>query len=228
MPQGTLGPAVYETKKSPYTYQQEQYQPQTKAEEKQIVAAAKDAVPKSEDTDGWSKNDWLQFGLAMMAGQSPHALSNIGAAGLSVLSARKEREKEERAIASKMMDKTDMTKVVDRLMKDDPSLSYRDAYEIFQAGKTNAELIARGLTAKEQDSATTRAAKLTAAKAKLDEQYPSFLRNTSTPDGKKRAAEYAAKLAEIEKEFPPLPGGVVAPAATAALPLKVLNKQPSN
>ena len=89
-----------------------------------------------------------------MAGESPHALQNVGKAGLSVLAGRKEREKEERAAASKMMDKTDMTKVIDRLMKDNPSLSYRDAYEIFQAGRTNAELIARGLDAKEQDSGT--------------------------------------------------------------------------
>ena len=142
-----VSPAVDDrTERDPANYKPE--------EKKQIIEAAKDAVPPNKDTDGWSKNDWLQFGLALMAGESPHALQNVGKAGLSVLAGRKEREKEERAAASKMMDKTDMTKVIDRLMKDNPSLSYRDAYEIFQAGRTNAELIARGLDAKEQDSGT--------------------------------------------------------------------------
>jgi hypothetical protein len=202
----------------------------TKKDQKEIIAETKDAVPASAKTKGFTNDDWLQFGLALMAGQSPYALQNVGAAGLSAVAGKKEREKEERAIASKMMDKTDMTKVIDRLMRDDPSLSYRDAYEIFQQGKTNADLIARGLDIKGQSAGTDRASKIAQRKADLDKVYPPILRNSDSPTGKKMAADYAAAIAALEKEFPVVPGQA-APATTiapAALPLKVLNKQPSN
>jgi hypothetical protein len=202
----------------------------TKKDQKEIIADAKDAVPSSAKTKGFTNDDWLQFGLALMAGQSPYALQNVGTAGLSAVAGKKEREKEERAMLSKMMDKTDMTKVIDRLMRDDPSLSYRDAYEIFQQGKTNADLIARGLDIKGQSAGTDRASKIAQRKADLDKVYPPILRNSDSPTGKKMAADYAAAVAAIEKEFPAIPGAA-APATTiapAALPLKVLNKQPSN
>lgn len=149
MPQGSLGPAVYETQKSPYTYQEEQYQPQNKTEEKQIVAAAKEFLPKSEDTDGWSKNDWLQFGLAMMAGQSPYALSNIGAAGLSVLAAKAEKQREQNKLD---LYKTvheqkpgEKMQVIAKLMEENPKLSFAEAleqYTYLTGGATREDIAA--------------------------------------------------------------------------------------
>lgn len=108
------------TKRDPANYRPE--------EKKQIVDAAKDAVPKSEDTDGWSKNDWLQFGLAMMAGQSPYALSNIGAAGLGVIASKAEKEKQKNTLANyKAVHGASAVQIAERLMADDPSLSFEDA-----------------------------------------------------------------------------------------------------
>jgi hypothetical protein len=201
----------------------------SKKDKKSIIDDAKDTVPASAKTKGFNDDDWLQFGLALMAGKSQYALENIGQAGLSTLASKKEREKEERAIASKMMDKTDMTKVIERLMKDDPSLSYRDAYEIFQAGKTNAELIARGLGVKEQSADTTSNEKYQKAVSELEKSIVGITGRSPTATPAQKQA-YIDALAKIPK--PILSSGQqVAPAATiapAALPLKVLNVQPRN
>ena len=202
----------------------------SKKEKKEVIELAKENAPAK--TKGFNNDDWLQFGLALMAGTSRYALQNVGTAGMSALAGKKEREKEERAIMSKMMDKTDMTKVIDRLMKDDPTLTYREAYEIFQQGKTNADLIARGLDIKGGAAQTDRATKLATRKAELDKQYPSFIRNSDSPIGKKMAAEYATEIAKLEKEFPPIAGGVVAPAAPVAgtMPLpgaKIVGSRPA-
>jgi hypothetical protein len=117
-------PAVDDrTKRDPANYKPE--------EKKQIVAAAKDAVPKTEDTDGWSKNDWLQFGLSLMAGQSPYALSNIGAAGLAVISAKAEKAKEQNKLdlyKSVNADKPGQSiQIAERLMAADPKLTFEQA-----------------------------------------------------------------------------------------------------
>jgi hypothetical protein len=66
----------------------------------------------------------------------------------------------------------------------------------------------------------------------LDKQYPSFIRNSDSPIGKKMAAEYAIEIAKLEKEFPPIAGGVVAPAAPVAgtMPLpgaKIVGSRPA-
>ena len=99
--------------------------------DKQIVAAAKEALPKTEDTDGWSKNDWLQFGLSLMAGQSPYALSNIGAAGLAVISAKAEKAKEQNKLdlyKSVNADKPGQSiQIAERLMAADPKLTFEQA-----------------------------------------------------------------------------------------------------
>jgi hypothetical protein len=99
--------------------------------DKQIVSAAKEALPKSEDTDGWSKNDWLQFGLALMAGQSPYALSNIGAAGLAVISAKAEKAKEQNKLdlyKSVNAEKPGQSiQIAERLMAADPKLTFEQA-----------------------------------------------------------------------------------------------------
>jgi hypothetical protein len=128
----------------------------TKKDKKEIVDEAKDAVPASAKTKGFTNDDWLQFGLALMAGKSQYAFENIGNAGLSAVAGKKEREKEERAIASKMMDKTDMTKVIERLRMEDPKLSYRDAYDIYSAGRTALEARNRGVDVREQEALTNR------------------------------------------------------------------------
>ena len=202
----------------------------SKKEKKEVIDLAKENAPAK--TKGFNNDDWLQFGLALMAGTSRYALQNVGTAGMSALAGKKEREKEERAIAAKVLDKTDMTKVIDRLMKDDPKLTYREAYEIFQQGKTNADLIARGLDIKGGAAQTDRATKLATRKAELDKQYPSFIRNSDSPIGKKMAAEYATEIAKLEKEFPPIAGGTVAPAAPVAgtMPLpgaKIVGSRPA-
>lgn len=99
--------------------------------DKQIVSAAKEALPKTEDTDGWSKNDWLQFGLSLMAGQSPYALSNIGAAGLAVISAKAEKAKEQNKLdlyKSVNADKPGQSiQIAERLMAADPKLTFEQA-----------------------------------------------------------------------------------------------------
>jgi len=202
----------------------------SKTEKKDVIALAKENAPDSARTKGFNNDDWLQFGLSLMAGTSRYALQNVGTAGMAALAGKKEREKEERAIAAKVLDKTDMTKVIDRLMKDDPKLSYREAYEIFQQGKTNADLIARGLEIKGGAAQTDRATKIATRKAELDKLYPSFLRNSDSPTGKKMAAEYAAQIAALEKEYPPIAGGTVpaAPAATMPLPgAKIVGSRPA-
>lgn len=202
----------------------------TKKDEKEIIAEAKAFSPELKSR-GFTNDDWLQFGLALMAGKSQYAFENIGNAGLSAVAGKKEREKEERAVLSKMMDKTDMTKVIERLMRDDPKLSYRQAYEIFQQGKTNADLIARGLEIKGESAGTDRAAKIAQGMAKLDESYPPILRNSNSPTGKKMAADYAAAVAALQSQYPAGPNNTtVAPAASTmpALPgAKIVGSRPA-
>jgi hypothetical protein len=128
----------------------------TKKDQKEIIDDAKDAVPPSAKTKGFTNDDWLQFGLALMAGKSQYAFENIGNAGLSAVAGKKEREKEERAMLSKMMDKTDMTKVIERLRMEDPKLSYRDAYDIYSAGRTALEAKNRGIDVRQDEALTNR------------------------------------------------------------------------
>lgn len=42
---------------------------------------------------GINKDDWLQFGLGLMAGRSPNFMSNVGTAGLEALKAKQEQQK---------------------------------------------------------------------------------------------------------------------------------------
>jgi len=67
----------------------------TKKEEAAVIDLAKKAAPEGKK-QGFTAEDWIQLGLGLMAGQSPHALQNLGAAGLGVLKARQEARKEER------------------------------------------------------------------------------------------------------------------------------------
>ena len=66
------------------------------AQKKPIIDAAKATVPPEERrATGFTGEDWLNMGLAMMAGESPYAMQNIGKAGVATLAARQTREKAE-------------------------------------------------------------------------------------------------------------------------------------
>lgn len=186
----------------------------TKKDQKEIIDDAKDAVPPSKKTKGFNDDDWLQFGLALMAGKSQYAFENIGNAGLSAVAGKKEREKEERAMLSKMMDKTDMTKVIDRLMKDDPELSYKDAYEIFRQGQTNSDLIARGLATKEQIADNLANEKYQKAVTDLEKSVVGITGRSPTATPAQKQA-YMDALAKIPKPVLSTgPATTVAPAAS--------------
>jgi hypothetical protein len=196
----------------------------SKKEKKEVIDLAKENAPAK--TKGFTNDDWLQFGLSLMAGTSRYALQNVGTAGMAALAGKKEREKEERAIAAKVLDKTDMTKVIDRLMKDDPKLSYRDAYEVYQSGKTNAELLARGLDIKGQD-AISRAVKVyQQAKEAIDSSIIGITGRSATATPAQKQA-YADALAALGKN--PAETVAAAPAA-ATMPLpgaKIVGSRPA-
>jgi len=202
----------------------------SKKEKDSVIALAKENAPAK--TKGFTNDDWLQFGLSLMAGTSRYALQNVGTAGMAALAGKKEREKEERAIMSKMMDKTDMTKVIERLMKEDPKLTYKEAYQIFQDGRTAALQRERDLGIKQQGTDIDRATAIAKGMAKLDETYPPVIRSSDSPYGKKMAADYAAAVAALQSQFPPITGGTVAPAAPVAgtMPLpgaKIVGSRPA-
>jgi hypothetical protein len=148
---------------------------------KQIVAAAKEALPKSEDTDGWSKNDWLQFGLAMMAGQSPFALSNVGAAGLAVISAKAEKAREQNKLdiyKSVHGEKPGQSiQIAERLMAADPNLSFEDA--LARATELTGGATKEALAATRANAvAATNLKNFEAAKEKLDARYSIYMNGT--------------------------------------------------
>jgi len=96
-----------------------------------IANAAKDAVPKTEDNSSWSKDDWVQFGLALLAGKSSNALTNVGEAGLSMIASKQARELKNRELdlyKQVHMEKPgEREKAVQKLMDADPSLTYEQA-----------------------------------------------------------------------------------------------------
>lgn len=59
------------------------------------VAVAEKALPP-ERRKGMDWEDLMMFGFALMAGQSPYALQNVGAAGIAALKGKREREQAER------------------------------------------------------------------------------------------------------------------------------------
>jgi len=170
--------------------------------DKQIVKAAKEALPKSEDTDGWSKNDWLQFGLAMMAGQSPHALSNIGQAGLSVLAAKQAKQLEKDKLENYKLiygGKQEREVAIKQLMDEDPSLSYSKALakytELIEPPSRMAGVDTRG---EKIDSDKLKA--FQDAKTKLYGDFKMYMTGTGTA-AKAQQAEYKKQLQELHKAF---------------------------
>jgi len=142
---GYPSPAIDDrTKRDPANYKPE--------EKKQIIEAAKDIAPPNKDTDGWSKNDWLQFGLGIMAGKSQYALSNVGEAGLSLLASKQARESEKNKLdlykAVHAEKPGQSIQIAERLMAADKNLSFEDAL-------AKATALTGGAT--KEDLASTRA-----------------------------------------------------------------------
>jgi hypothetical protein len=67
---------------------------------KEAVDAAKAELPAKE-RKGMNYDDLLAFGLNLMAGTSPNALTNVGAAGIAALKNKQEREKAEQDLEYK-------------------------------------------------------------------------------------------------------------------------------
>ena len=179
------------TKRDPANYKPE--------EKKQIVAAAKEALPKSEDTDGWSKNDWLQFGLAMMAGQSPNALTNVGAAGLAVLSNKAEKVKEQNKLdlyKSVHGEKPGQSiQIAERLMAANPNLSFEDA--LARATELTGGSTKEALAATKANAvAATNLKNFEAAKEKLDARYSIYMNGTG-PTAQAAQKRYENELRKL-------------------------------
>lgn len=215
-----VSPAIDDrTKRDPANYKPE--------EKKQIIAAAKEVLPKSEDTDGWSKNDWLQFGLAMMAGQSPNALSNIGAAGLAVIANKAEKAKEQNKLdlyKSVHGEKPGQSiQIAERLMAANPNLSFEDA--LARATELTGGSTKEALAGTRADAVTAQNYKTwLAAKEKIDSGMVGIIgkSSTATPAQKKAYADAIAALGPN-----PMGDTVATPTAPAASPIKVLGVRPN-
>jgi hypothetical protein len=167
--------------------------------DKQIIAAAKEALPKSEDTDGWSKNDWLQFGLAMMAGQSPNALTNVGAAGLAVISAKAEKQKEQSKLdlyKSVHGEKPGQSiQIAERLMAANPNLSFEDA--LSKGTELTGGATKEALAATKANAVTaTNLKNFEAAKEKLDARYSMYM-NSTGPTAQAAQKRYENELQKL-------------------------------
>jgi hypothetical protein len=201
---------------------------------KEIIAAAKDAVPESKETKGWSGDDWLQFGLSLMGGQSQYALQNVSKAGMDVLASRAEREKEK--------NKTELYKsiyankpgpileIADLIMAADSKLTLEQALE-------KATQLTGGST--KQDLADARAEGVLANKIKNYQAAVEKINNSligmrasaekATPEAKKAYQDAIAALGPN-----PALGGMQQPAQTTApaipppgSPIKVLGVRPA-
>jgi lysozyme family protein len=219
---GYPSPAIDDrTKRDPANYKPE--------EKKQIIEAAKDAVPKSEDTDGWSKNDWLQFGLALMAGKSSNALTNVGEAGLALLSSKQARDLKNKELDMKnreldiykegILNKhatPEKIQIAERLMKEKVGLSFPDALE-------QATALVGGATRDEKISAD-KLKEFQAAKNKLYDGFKLYMGGTG-PAAKAQQAEYQRKLKELYSEYKmPMEAAETAPRGS---PIEVLGVRPN-
>jgi len=113
-------------------------------------------------------------------------------------------------------------------MKDDPELSYKDAYEIFRQGQTNSDLIARGLATKEQIADNLANEKYQKAVTDLEKSVVGITGRSPTATPAQKQA-YMDALAKIPK--PVLSSGQqVAPAASTMPPLpgaKIVGSRPA-
>lgn len=65
----------------------------TEKEQEKVVEAAKTAVKDPSKAEGWTNDDWLTFGFAMLANRSPYFMEAVGMAGLKTLAAKQEKAK---------------------------------------------------------------------------------------------------------------------------------------
>ena len=65
----------------------------TDKEKEKVIDAAQKGVKDPSKAEGWTNDDWLNFGFAMLANRSPYFMEAIGMAGLKTLSAKQERAK---------------------------------------------------------------------------------------------------------------------------------------
>lgn len=60
-----------------------------------LIKAAKEVAPEGKK-EGWTKDDWLTLGFALLSNKSPYFSEALGTAGLKALAGQQERRKEER------------------------------------------------------------------------------------------------------------------------------------
>jgi hypothetical protein len=65
----------------------------TEKEQEKVIDAAKTAVKDPSKAEGWSNDDWLTFGFALLANRSPYFMEAVGMAGLKTLAAKQEKAK---------------------------------------------------------------------------------------------------------------------------------------
>ena len=204
------------TKRDPANYKPE--------EKKQIVEAAKEAVPPSENTEGWSNNDWLQFGLALMAGKSSNALTNVGEAGLSLLASKQARDlknKELELYRQVHMEKPgEKERAIKRLMDENPKLSYAQAleqYTYLTGGATREDLAGTRAEAVKAGNYKT----WLAAKEKLDASIVGIMGNRADASPANKQA-YAKALAELGPNPLESTTSVASSVTPAVPPVKVV------
>ena len=65
----------------------------TDAEKDKVIDAAQKAGGDIPQKEGWTNDDWLNFGFALLANRSPYFMEAFGTAGLRTLAAKQEQEK---------------------------------------------------------------------------------------------------------------------------------------
>jgi hypothetical protein len=160
----------------------------------------------------------------MMAGQSPFALTNIGAAGLGVIASKAEKEKQKNTLANyKAVHGASAVQIAERLMADDPSLSFEDALEkgtLLSGGSTKQDLA----DAKTAAVAATNLKNFQTAKTQLDKDYALY-EGGSTPTSRAKMAEKNKKVAELYNTFK-IPMQQNVPSAVPALKVVGVEKKP--
>ncbi len=187
-------------------------------DQKAIVKATKDSVPNTEETQGWSSNDWLQFGLALMAGKSPNALTNVGEAGLSLLASKQAKELKDRELdlyKKVHLEKPGETeKSIQKLMESNPSLTYEEALSRHALLNTNPGERERGVkqimdekkipysqALREYIEGTEMPSRMAA----IEQRYAAIAARSGTDAGRlaqTNLKDYYVAKKEIEKNYP--------------------------
>lgn len=170
----------------------------TPKEEKQVVAAAKEARPDLKD-EGLSRDDWLTLGFALLSGKSQYALENLGAAGLGMLKARQDR-------AKTAQDREKM--VLDRAKTEqDIALSKsQEAYNKANAARVAAEDKPLAQYTRAVDAALTQLAK-----------DPMYLVATPEVQAQQEAAVRRRVAQTYMSAYPEIANTMYTPAETAAM-----------